>query len=74
MAEFANYFFYKINIPHQGFANVPLTISFKAFTLNSVPPCEDEIAAGGIGRNFVSRDLLEATSIDDALKVRIYIC
>ncbi|KAJ8436591.1 hypothetical protein Cgig2_031532 [Carnegiea gigantea] len=38
-----------------------------AFTLNSVPPCEDEIAAGGIGRNFVSRDLLEATSIDDAL-------
>ncbi|XP_057968849.1 uncharacterized protein LOC131158189 isoform X2 [Malania oleifera] len=41
-----------------------------AFTLNSVPPYEDEIVAGGIGRNFISRDLLEATSIDDAL-VRI---
>lgn len=26
--------------------------------------------AGGIGRNFVSRDILEATSIDDALSVR----
>ncbi|EEF51285.1 uncharacterized protein LOC8287709 isoform X2 [Ricinus communis] len=42
-----------------------------AFTLNSVPPTEGEIMAGGIGRNFVSRDLLEATSIDDALD-RIY--
>lgn len=39
-----------------------------AFTLNSVPPREDEIVAGGIGRNFISRDLLEATNIDDALK------
>ncbi|KAF5181675.1 hypothetical protein FRX31_028737 [Thalictrum thalictroides] len=38
-----------------------------AFTLNSVPPAEEEIIAGGIGRNFVSRDLLEATSMDDAL-------
>lgn len=38
-----------------------------AFTLNSVPPSIDEIVAGGIGRNFISRDLLEATSIDDAL-------
>ncbi|KAM7525833.1 hypothetical protein LguiA_015735 [Lonicera macranthoides] len=38
-----------------------------AFTLNSVPPSENEIVAGGIGRNFVSRDLLEATSIDDVL-------
>ncbi|KAK3005228.1 hypothetical protein RJ639_016989 [Escallonia herrerae] len=38
-----------------------------AFTLNSAPPTEDEIVAGGIGRNFISRDLLEATSIDDAL-------
>ncbi|XAR70221.1 Isopenicillin-N N-acyltransferase [Bertholletia excelsa] len=38
-----------------------------AFTLNSVPPSEDEIQAGGIGRNFISRDLLEATSMDDAL-------
>ncbi|KAK4262844.1 hypothetical protein QN277_028349 [Acacia crassicarpa] len=37
------------------------------FTLNSVPPMEDEIVAGGIGRNFVSRDILEATGIDDAL-------
>ena len=42
---------------------------FQAFTLNSVPPSENEIVAGGIGRNFVSRDLLEATSIDDALTV-----
>lgn len=38
-----------------------------AFTLNSVPPSEDEIVAGGIGRNFISRDLLETTSMDDAL-------
>ncbi|KAF3448652.1 hypothetical protein FNV43_RR09365 [Rhamnella rubrinervis] len=38
-----------------------------AFTLNSVPPSESEIVAGGIGRNFISRDLLEATSIDDAV-------
>ncbi|WVZ22833.1 hypothetical protein V8G54_001377 [Vigna mungo] len=38
-----------------------------AFTLNSVPPAEDEIVAGGIGRNFISRDLLEAASMDDAL-------
>ncbi|KAL5750003.1 hypothetical protein ACOSP7_024606 [Xanthoceras sorbifolium] len=37
------------------------------FTLNSVPPVEDEIVAAGIGRNFISRDLLEATNIDDAL-------
>ncbi|KAK3227962.1 hypothetical protein Dsin_007824 [Dipteronia sinensis] len=37
------------------------------FTLNSVPPAEDEIVGGGIGRNFISRDLLEATGIDDAL-------
>ncbi|OIT38595.1 hypothetical protein A4A49_36635 [Nicotiana attenuata] len=42
-----------------------------AFTLNSVPPCEEEIVAGAIGRNFVSRDLLEANSIEDAL-ARIY--
>ncbi|XP_027918343.1 uncharacterized protein LOC114177267 [Vigna unguiculata] len=39
-----------------------------AFTLDSVPPAEDEIVAGGIGRNFISRDLLEATSMDDALR------
>ncbi|KAL3844524.1 hypothetical protein ACJIZ3_001927 [Penstemon smallii] len=38
-----------------------------AFTLNSVPPSEHEIAAGAIGRNFISRDLLEAQNIDDAL-------
>ncbi|KAI9173606.1 hypothetical protein LWI28_003736 [Acer negundo] len=37
------------------------------FTLNSVPPVEDEIVGGGIGRNFISRDLLEAIDIDDAL-------
>ncbi|CAN1254216.1 hypothetical protein LINPERPRIM_LOCUS8571 [Linum perenne] len=40
-----------------------------AFTLNSVPPSEHEIVKGGIGRNFVSRDLLEATSMTDALKI-----
>ncbi|XP_073000364.1 uncharacterized protein [Typha latifolia] len=38
-----------------------------AFTLNSVPPINEEIAAGGIGRNFISRDLLEATGLDDAM-------
>ncbi|KAF3955383.1 hypothetical protein ACB098_01G147000 [Castanea mollissima] len=38
-----------------------------AFTLNSVPPIEDEIVAGGIGCNFISRDLLEASGIDDAV-------
>ncbi|KAK9053009.1 hypothetical protein SSX86_029639 [Deinandra increscens subsp. villosa] len=38
-----------------------------AFTLNSVPPAESEIVAGGIGRNFISRDLLEATSLEDAI-------
>ncbi|XP_031130371.1 uncharacterized protein LOC116032109 isoform X1 [Ipomoea triloba] len=40
-----------------------------AFTLNSVPPTEEEIVAGSIGRNFISRDLLESKSIDDALTV-----
>lgn len=40
--------------------------------MNSVPPVEDEIVAGGIGRNFISRDILEATSIYDAMKVRFY--
>ncbi|XP_076883214.1 uncharacterized protein LOC143531915 [Bidens hawaiensis] len=38
-----------------------------AFTLNSAPPAESEIVAGGIGRNFISRDLLEATSLEDAI-------
>ncbi|CAK8579286.1 unnamed protein product [Lathyrus sativus] len=37
------------------------------FTLNAVPPAEDEIVAGGIGRNFVSRHILEAQGIDDAI-------
>ncbi|XP_045826347.1 uncharacterized protein LOC123918367 [Trifolium pratense] len=42
-----------------------------AFTLNSVPPAEDEIVAGGIGRNFISRGILEATGIDEAInKIR----
>lgn len=40
------------------------------FTLNAVPPAEDEIVAGGIGRNFVSRHILEAQGIDDAINVR----
>ncbi|XP_016189434.1 uncharacterized protein LOC107630730 isoform X1 [Arachis ipaensis] len=38
-----------------------------AFTLDSVPPAEDEVVAGGIGRNFISRDILEATCIEDAI-------
>lgn len=38
-----------------------------AFTLNSVPPSNEEILADGIGRNFISRDLLEATDLLDAL-------
>ncbi|XP_042019329.1 uncharacterized protein LOC121767181 isoform X1 [Salvia splendens] len=38
-----------------------------AFTLNSVPPMRHEIAAGRVGRNFISRDLLEAQNIDDAV-------
>ncbi|KAK9143911.1 hypothetical protein Syun_013311 [Stephania yunnanensis] len=39
-----------------------------AFTLNSVPPLNEEILAGAVGRNFISRDLLEATCLEDALK------
>ncbi|KAG8053092.1 hypothetical protein GUJ93_ZPchr0001g30324 [Zizania palustris] len=38
-----------------------------AFTLDSVPPVHGEIVAGAIARNFVSRDLLEARSLDDAM-------
>lgn len=38
-----------------------------AFTLNSVPPANDEIVAGAIARNFVSRDLLEAKNLEDAM-------
>nr|CAB3475722.1 unnamed protein product [Digitaria exilis] len=38
-----------------------------AFTLDSVPPVNDEIVAGAIGRNFVSRDLLEAKNLHDAM-------
>jgi hypothetical protein len=49
---------------------ISLCMYFQAFTLNAVPPTEEEIVAGGIGRNFISRDLLEASSIDDALTVR----
>ncbi|KAG8053094.1 hypothetical protein GUJ93_ZPchr0001g30324 [Zizania palustris] len=40
-----------------------------AFTLDSVPPVHGEIVAGAIARNFVSRDLLEARSLDDAMHV-----
>lgn len=40
-----------------------------AFGLNAVPPVPDEILAGGIGRNFVSRDLLESTDLEDAFNV-----
>ncbi|XP_027342350.1 uncharacterized protein LOC113855084 [Abrus precatorius] len=38
-----------------------------AFTLNAVHPAEDEIVAGGVGRNFITRDILEATSMEDAM-------
>lgn len=38
-----------------------------AFTLDSVPPASGEVVAGAIARNFVSRDLLEATSLEDAM-------
>ncbi|XP_068666595.1 uncharacterized protein [Aristolochia californica] len=38
-----------------------------AFTLNSVPPSTEEIISSGIGRNFISRDLLNATGLDDAI-------
>ncbi|KAH7421538.1 hypothetical protein KP509_13G062900 [Ceratopteris richardii] len=38
------------------------------FTLNAVPPLPDEVVAGGIGRNFVSRDLLESTCLEVALQ------
>ncbi|WOL09309.1 hypothetical protein Cni_G18062 [Canna indica] len=38
-----------------------------AFTLNSVPPKVEEIIAGDIGRNLISRDLLESTHLEDAL-------
>ncbi|XP_062189624.1 uncharacterized protein LOC133892711 [Phragmites australis] len=38
-----------------------------AFTLDSVPPVNDEIVAGAIARNFLSRDLLEARNLEDAM-------
>ncbi|CAD6240625.1 unnamed protein product [Miscanthus lutarioriparius] len=38
-----------------------------AFTLNAVPPVNDEIVAGAIALNFVSRDLLEAKNLEDAM-------
>ncbi|KAK4803132.1 hypothetical protein SAY86_001335 [Trapa natans] len=44
-----------------------LNSSGLAFTLNAVPPSKDEIVFGGIGRNFVSRNLLEAASMSDAM-------
>eukprot|EP00850_Spirogloea_muscicola_P018265 SM000165S02226 [mRNA] locus=s165:270161:272721:- [translate_table: standard] len=39
-----------------------------AFTLNAVPPCSSEVVAGGVARNFVSRDLLEAADFQDAVR------
>ncbi|KAI5076774.1 hypothetical protein GOP47_0008839 [Adiantum capillus-veneris] len=36
------------------------------FTLNAVPLSPQEVVAGGIGRNFISRDLLEATCLESA--------
>lgn len=38
------------------------------FTLNAVPLSSQEVVAGGVGRNFISRDLLEATCLNDALQ------
>ncbi|XP_038886333.1 uncharacterized protein LOC120076545 isoform X2 [Benincasa hispida] len=38
-----------------------------AFTMNTVRPVNDEIDPGAIGRNFISRDLLESTSFEDAI-------
>lgn len=38
------------------------------FTLNAVPLCPQEVVAGGIGRNFISRDLLEATCLEGAFQ------
>lgn len=46
---------------------------YQAFTLNSVPPTQEEIIGGGIGRNFISRDLLEASGLGDALNVRHFL-
>lgn len=40
----------------------------QAFTLNAVAPAAEEATWGGVGRNFVSRHLLEATNLEDALK------
>lgn len=42
--------------------------AIQAFTLDSVPPVNGEIVAGAIARNFVSRDLLEARNLDDAIQ------
>ncbi|KAG7015933.1 hypothetical protein SDJN02_21037, partial [Cucurbita argyrosperma subsp. argyrosperma] len=38
-----------------------------AFTMNAVRPMNDEIDPRAIGRNFLSRDLLESTSFEDAI-------
>lgn len=35
-----------------------------------MPPTNDEVAAGAIGRNFISRDLLETISLENAILVR----
>ena len=41
----------------------------QVFTLNAVPLAPEEATYGGICRNFISRDLLEASDLEDALKV-----
>ena len=38
--------------------------------MNAVRPVNDEIDPRAIGRNFLSRDLLESTSFEDAIAVR----
>lgn len=45
----------------------PFPTIVQAFTLDSVPPAIGEVAAGAIALNFVSRDLLEARDLDDAM-------
>ena len=37
--------------------------------MNALPLAPEEATYGGICRNFISRDLLEASDLEDALKV-----
>jgi hypothetical protein len=44
-------------------------VLLQAFSLNAVNPTD--VRPGGVARNFVSRDLLEARSLEDAVQVII---